>query len=47
MSECCGGGKTRLLYSCSGCSDVGEVADKGDIVAPVTEITDDHIENQG
>ena len=28
MSECCGGGKTRLLYSCSGCSDVGEVADK-------------------
>ena len=28
MSECCGGGKTRLLYSCSGCSDVGEIADK-------------------
>lgn len=28
MSECCGGGKTRLVYGCSGCSDVGEIADK-------------------
>ena len=27
--------------------DVGEVADKGDLVAPVAEIADDHIENQG
>ncbi len=27
MSECCGG-KTRLVYSCSGCSNVGEIADK-------------------
>ena len=28
MSECCGGGKTRLVYACSGCSNVGEIADK-------------------
>jgi uncharacterized metal-binding protein len=27
MSGCCGGG-TRLIYACSGCSDVGEVADR-------------------
>ena len=25
MSECCDG--TKLIYACSGCSDVGEVAD--------------------
>lgn len=28
MSECCGGGKTRLVYACSGAADVGEVSDK-------------------
>ncbi len=28
MGECCGNIKTRLIYSCSGCVDVGEIADK-------------------
>jgi uncharacterized metal-binding protein len=28
MSECCSGGKTRILYACSGASDVGQIADK-------------------
>lgn len=29
MADCgCGSGKTRLIYACSGQSDVGEVADK-------------------
>jgi len=28
MSECCGSGKTRLVYACSGCADVGEIADR-------------------
>ncbi len=29
MSECsCGGDKNKLIYSCSGSSDVGEIADK-------------------
>ena len=27
MVECCGGG-AKLVFACSGCSDVGEVADK-------------------
>jgi len=27
MTECCGGG-TRLIYSCSGSADVGEIADR-------------------
>lgn len=27
MMECCGGG-TRLIYSCSGSADVGEIADR-------------------
>jgi uncharacterized metal-binding protein len=28
MPECCGGDKTRLLYACSGCSDVGKISDE-------------------
>lgn len=28
MAECCGGGKTKLIFACSGSSDVGEIADK-------------------
>ena len=28
MGECCCNIKTRLIYSCSGCVDVGEIADK-------------------
>jgi uncharacterized metal-binding protein len=28
MSECCGGDKTRLIYACSGCSDVGKISDE-------------------
>jgi uncharacterized metal-binding protein len=27
MEECCGG-KTKLIYSCSGAADVGEIADR-------------------
>jgi uncharacterized metal-binding protein len=27
MAECCGG-KTRLIYACSGAADVGEIADQ-------------------
>jgi len=27
MSDCCGGG-TKLIYSCSGSADVGEIADR-------------------
>ena len=27
-NNCCCGGKTRLIYACSGASDVGEIADK-------------------
>ncbi len=27
MAECCGGG-TKLIYACSGASDVGEIADR-------------------
>ena len=27
MAECCGD-NTRLIYSCSGCADVGEIADR-------------------
>ena len=27
MAECCGGG-TKLIYSCSGAADVGEIADQ-------------------
>jgi len=27
MAECCGGG-TKLIYSCSGAADVGEIADR-------------------
>ncbi|OGS35954.1 MAG: hypothetical protein A2293_09215 [Elusimicrobia bacterium RIFOXYB2_FULL_49_7] len=28
MSECCGGGKTKVVYACSGSADVGEISDK-------------------
>lgn len=29
MGECgCNNTKTRLIYSCSGCADVGEIADQ-------------------
>jgi uncharacterized metal-binding protein len=28
MAECCSGGKTRIIHTCSGASDVGEIADK-------------------